>query len=143
MDAEETAFFAEIDPMLRRIIVANPGLRPNELASLALAEIDPMGDAPEAVAFGARRTIRNRAADLLGVEPEPACMDADEARLAANIAAGGLEKHGLGGGGFVPPEPTDDERRLALDKFLAVAGFTSEAEWRKSAPCRPTSVPQI
>ena len=42
---------------------------------------------------------------------------------AANIAAGGLEKHGLGGGGFVPPEPTDDERRLALDKFLAVAGL--------------------
>jgi len=55
---------------------------------------------------------------------------------AANIAAGGLEKHGLGVGGFVPPEPTDDERRLALDKFLTVAGFTSEAEWRKSAPCR-------
>jgi hypothetical protein len=139
MDAEETAFFAEIDPMLRRIIVANPGLRPNELASLALAEIDPMGDAPEAVAFGARRTIRNRAADLLGVEPEPACMDADEARLEAALEFAvhrAIRR-------IVPPVPTDDERRLALDKFLAVAGFTSEAEWRKSAPCRPTSVPQI
>ena len=85
-EASAPALFSELDPMLQGIIAAHPGLRnPNELASLTLAEIDPKGKAPEALAFVVRRTLRDRAADLLGVKREPPVMDADEARLEATV----------------------------------------------------------
>src|SRR4051812_35009019 len=74
------------DAALLPLIHANPGASPNDLASLALANIN-MGDAPPVAIFAARRTLRNRAAELLGVEPPPACMNADEDRMSREIEA--------------------------------------------------------
>jgi len=82
-------FRGELDAVLARLIAANPGARPNDIASLALSEMGA-DEVPKAkvLVFAARRTIRDRAAELLGVEREPSVMNANEARLDAFIESG-------------------------------------------------------
>ena len=86
---EETFDEVKLDAVLKPVIAANPGLRPNDIATIALAEIGallpsrgertPRADRAAAVlVYVARHTFWDRAADQLGVEREPHVMDADE-----------------------------------------------------------------
>lgn len=84
-ETDDDIDFTETDAELLPLIAANPAASPDELAGLFLDKFG--GGAPALVLFGARRTVRNRAAELLGVEPPPACINAEEDRMNAEIQA--------------------------------------------------------
>lgn len=84
-DDEDDIDFTETDAELAPLIAANPTASPDAIAGLLLAKFG--AGAPPLVLFGARRTLRNRAAQLLGVPPPPDAMNIFEQRMNAGIKA--------------------------------------------------------